>query len=375
MNNEVIYRGLILKSDKCKYYQVKEGKVNSIIEDTNTSCLVLTYVDGNTARSLSKELGIAGIGNLDLTMESTGTIARKFQSVSISINGLKLKKLTSDSHIFNIIIVSDSDSRVVQTYNRTSIIVNKNDYKNPEFLNFLLYSGNLLYLKPMGMLPKGYELRNFPKIILSDTDLSLDSESETVYALRKRYNDYVIREIDYQDQFILEVRRILDEYGVEFVRFNKETSLAKTSYVTYMFNQTPIPYSHPKRRDTERGIMSYKQSIDFALHTPDIVLYHDFKNKYTNVNLLTNFVEFKTADRYGEKWTSSVRWFNITEELSSNYQQDDNSNFAHQCQFRCEINFYEVLDSRYEFLKEIATELDIEDKNGNNKLTENSTTK
>jgi hypothetical protein len=110
-------------------------------------------------------------------------------------------------YIINIVIVDDLDeSRVVQTYNRTSIIVNKNDYKNPEFLNFLLYSGNLLYLKPMGMLPKGYELRNFPKIILSDTDLSLDSESETVYALRKRYNDYVIREIDYQDQFILELR-------------------------------------------------------------------------------------------------------------------------------------------------------------------------
>jgi hypothetical protein len=103
-----------------------------------------------------------------------------------------------------------------------------------------------------------------------------------------------------------------------------------------------------------------------------MVLYHDFKNKYSNVNLLTNFVEFKTTDRYGDRWTAGVRWYGITEDYSGNvYQQDDNSNFAHQCQFRCELYFYEVLDTRYEFLKEISLELDQEDLTSKGKVITN----
>jgi hypothetical protein len=372
MNNEVIYRGLRLRTTKCRYFQVNEGSTNSIVEDTKTSCLTLTYVAGSTAKSLSVALGIPTVGNDGLEMEPTGSIADKFKTTTVTLNGFKLRRLTRDSHVINIVIVSDSESRVVQSYSRTVIVVNVKDYKDPKFINFLFYSGNLLFLQPVGKMPVGYEIRNFPKIII-DYDIDLDSNSETVYTLRKRYNDYVIREVDYQDQFILEMRRILDDYGVELVRLNKEVSLVKTSYITYQFNQTPILYSHPKRRDTENGIISHRQGVDFTLHTPDMVLFHDFKNKYSNVDLLTNLVEFKTTDRYGERWTAAVKWFNLTDnfENGNSYQQDDSANFAHQCQFRCELNFYEVKDSRYEFLKEINLELDSEDISGKNKVEDN----
>lgn len=85
-----------------------------------------------------------------------------------------------------------------------------------------------------------YEIRNFPKIIISSDDVTLESESETIFTLRRKYNDYVIRAVDYQDQFILELRKILDDYGLELVRINKETTLTKTSHVVYQFLQTPV---------------------------------------------------------------------------------------------------------------------------------------
>lgn len=376
MNNEVIYRGLKLRTTRCRYFQVIEGSTNKIVEDIKNSCLTLTYIPGSTAKSLSVALGLETVGNSDSKMESTGTISKKFKKITISLNGLILQKLTQESHVINIIIVSDSESRVIQSYDKTIFIINEKDYKNVKFINFLFCSGNLLYFKLIGKIPEGYELRNFPKIILGDSDLELESESETIYTLRKRYNDYIIREVDYQDQFILELRRILDKYGVELVRINKEVSLAKTSYITYQFNQTPILYSHPKRNDIEKGIISHKLPVDFVFHSPDMILFHDFKNKYSNVDLLTNLVEFKTTDKYGDRWTAAVKWFNITEDLNNNYQQDDNSNFAQQCQFRCELNFYEVIDTRYEFLNEIALELDIEDSsNTSNKVVENTSIK
>ena len=276
---------------------------------------------------------------------------------------MTLEKLTHDSHAISITIVDDSESRVVQTYDYTTLVISRDDYKNPEFIKFLFYSGNLLYLRPTG--PKvggGWELRNFPKLPINNQVLT--SESTTIYTLRRRYNDYLIRGIDYQDQLIIELRRILDDYGVELVRLNKERTLEVTSYITYQFNQTPVLVNHPKRRDYDRGILYYKQPIDFVLHTKDMPIFHDFKSKYLNVNLLTNFTEFRVYDRAGGKWNGVVKWGSITEDFNHVYQPDDNSNFAFQCQFRCELYFYEVLDTRYEFLREIVTRLDAEDKDG-----------
>lgn len=369
MRNEIIYRGLRLSTSRCKYFQVKEGSIDSLVENESTSTLILTFSPGSSAKSLSVSLGIPLVGSGSLNMTSTsGSV--KFTKTKITLNGLTLEKQTYDPHVVNMIIVRDSETRVIQTYDHTIFVISKDDYKNSEFIKYLFYSGQLLYLTPRGPKISNYKLRNFPKIIIGKEDIELTSENENYYSLRRRYNDYLIREIDYQDQFITELRRILDNYGVELVRLNKEQTLSTTSYVTYQFTQTPSTYSHPKRRDFDRNIISHKQPIEFALHTTDMVLYHDFKNKYSNVNLITNFVEFKATDKAGDRWTAAVKWSAITEDFNHNYQQDDNSNFAFQCQFRGELYYYEVLDTRYEFLDEIITSLEYEDINGGSATNE-----
>lgn len=362
---EIIYRGLGLKSlNDCQYYNVVEGNTCSLVENRAKSTLILTYTPGSTNKTLSNLLGLESYGDT-MEMEPTG-LPQKIKNVTVSLNGLKLKKCTSDSHTINIVIVGDSESRVVQTYNYTTIVVSSEDVEDQDFINYLFYSGNLLYLKPVGPKPKCWTIRNFPKIIVKDSDLTLESDSTYIYTLRRRYDDYVIRAIDYQDQFILELRRILEDYGIELVRLNKEETLKTTSYISYQFSQTPTRIHHPNYRDTEDRIMSHRVPVDFSLRTPDMVMFFDFKNKYNNLNILTNFCEFKTSDKYGSRWSAAVKWGGITEDFNHTYQQDDNSNFSYQCQFRCELYFYEVLDDRYEFLKEIELILRASEGKGQN---------
>ena len=362
--SEVNYRGLKLSSTKCRYFQVVEGSVCSIAEDVSRSTITLTYTkDNNTSGVLSDLLGIP-CTQKNIEMISMG-LPKRFPNTTITLNGLKFKKITYDPHTINIIIVSDSESRVVQDYNYTTIVVSRGDYKNPEFINYLFYSGNLIYLQPTGPRPSCYEIRNFPKIQVNSDNVELESSSETVFTLRRRYDDYVIRAVDYQDQFILELRKILDDYGLELVRINKETTLKKTSHVVYQFIQTPVKDNHPKYSDDK--VLQHKIPVEFYLRCTDMPMFFDFKNKYNNVQLLTNFCEFKTPDKYGQRWTAAVKWGGITEDFNQTYQQDNNSNFSYECQFRCELYFYEVLDDRYEFLKEINMRLisasDEEDKN------------
>jgi hypothetical protein len=83
---------------------------------------------------------------------------------------------------------------------------------------------------------------------------------------------------------------------------------------------------------------------------------------------LTNFTEFKTGDKYGERITAAVKWGQLTEDFNHLYQLDDNSNFSFQCQFSCELYFYEIFDTRYKFLEEI--QLTLENAESNDSIQE-----
>ena len=105
--NEIIYKGLDLVSKKgCKFFNIKEGKVNSLTEDTTTSTLTLTFVPGTPLGLLVDELGIKFYGDPDEVLEAL-TGLKKFTKTYVTLNGLKFQKMTADPHIFHMIIVSE----------------------------------------------------------------------------------------------------------------------------------------------------------------------------------------------------------------------------------------------------------------------------
>jgi hypothetical protein len=367
--NEVIYKGIYLSSLKSKYFYVTEGTTTSLIDDINSSVLKLTYIPGQKSKEMSKLLGLCHLGE-DLEMSPMSS-ALKFPNVILSLNGLKLKKLTYDPHIVRIVIVSDHESRVSQSYDHTTIVVSEEDYKNPDFVDLVFFSENLTYLKPISpkkcFISGKWEFRNYPKIVIYNSNVELDSESQRVYHLRGNYDQYLIRAIDYEDQFLDEIGHILNEYGVELCRYNREKTLQSTSYISYRINQTPSRTSHNFSNDGFEDIISYRIPIEFELRTTNMHLFFDFKTKYSNVNLLTNLCEFKTTDRYGDRWSAAVKWGRISEDFNHMYESDNNSNFSYQCQFTCELYFQEVYDKSLSFIKEIITDLEyIDDLNINN---------
>ena len=142
------------------------------------------------------------------------------------------------------------------------------------------------------------------------------------------------------------------------MRYNREKTLTRTSYVSYRFSQTPSSYLHPLYRDPQDQITSKRLLVEFELRTSNTQLFFDFKNKYINVDLLTNFCEMTTMDKYGDLWTSAIKWGRITEDFNQMYEQDNNQNFSLSCQFTAELFFYEAYDTSIEFIKEINVELE-----------------
>ncbi len=356
MIKTVNYQGLLIKSE-CKYLYIHSGECNYC--RTTNSVFEISFKEGSTNREIGNLFGIETIGK-DQHLRGM-TKAEIFPEVTLTINGLKFVKTTYDPHIFRIVLIGDGKSQVIQTYQHTTILISEKDREDKTLMSAILCGVNgqsLLYMKPIAAKRclSNWEWRNFPRIIVNKESLNLKSESETIYYLRKKYDNYLIRNIDYQNQFIEEIKKKLDGYGIEVVRYNREQTLTRTSYLSFRFSQTPSPALHPLYIDQD--LTSKRLLVEFELRTNNTQLFFDFKNRYLNVDLLTNFCEMTTMDKNGDLWTSAIRWGRITEDFNQMYEQDNNQNFSLSCQFSAELFFYEVYDKTVGFVKEILTELD-----------------
>lgn len=353
---EIIYQGIYLPAKGCKYYQFKEGSCIKSYRKDQT--VVIEFPKDTQSKAVADTLGLEHLGR-SRVLSGMGRPER-FKDITFEINGLKFRRLTHDPHFIRVILVSDSESRVLQKYTGTTFVISKEDYENPEFCSYVLWGGGLRYIVPVGPKSclKDWRFRNIPGVLISESGQKINTESSLIYALSNRYDDYRIRSIDYQEQFITEIRRILSDYGVELVRTNREETLRITSYVTYNFSQTPVKETHPKMDDLDSGVLQHRVPIEFELRCTDMKMFYDFKNKYNNVDLLTNMCEYRTQDRYGDSWAAAVKWGPITEDFNHVYSQDNNSNFSYQCQFRAELFFYEVYDRMKSVILEVNYELE-----------------
>ena len=354
--NKLNYQGLVINTS-CKYFYIHSGDTFSLREDQTKSVYEVIFPEGSTSDMVSNMLGVERLGE-NMTLKSMSRPDR-FKEVSLTLNGIKFIKTTYDQHILKVILVRDSDSRVIQGYTHTTLIISDKDYKNKDFIQFLLTSDGLKYLIPE--IKKNcivsWELRNFPKVILKDKSLNLESKSEVIYSLREKYDNYRIRAIDYQNQFVEEMRKRLDEYGIELVRFNRERTLTTTSYCTYKFSQTPTKMNRPMYPDRYNKLLNHRLPVEFELRCDNAQLFFDFKNRYNNVDFITNFCEMSVMDKYGDLWVSAIKWGRVSDDFSHTYDTDGNSNFSYQCQFSCEIYFYEMFDSIGELIDEINLEI------------------
>lgn len=363
-NNELIFCGLYILLKGNKFFWIHSGDTTKMTIHSDKSLLEIVFQPELNSYEVGKILGLETRG-APMKLRSM-SIPERFKTTTVSLNGLRLRKLTYDPHTIRVILVSDHESRVCQEYDHTTIVVSKDDINDREFWEYVFFSGGLDFLSPdiaKINFSKDWKPRNYPRIVVANKDLDLESTSEVIYSLRSQYDRYLIRSIDYQDQFFAELRKRLEPYGIDLVRWNREETLSRTSYISYRIQETPSSYMRPRNDETMENVLSKKCPIYFEFRTINAQMFYDFKNKFTNVNLVSDLVEYRTTDKYGCRWTSAVKWGKITEDFNHLYEMDSNSNYSYQCSFTCELYFYEAYDTTVEFIEEINLELETVDQN------------
>ena len=93
------YQGLVFETS-CKYFYIHTGDTFALRENKKTSVYEIIFPEGSTSYQVSEVLGIQKTGE---NQKLTGmTRPEKFTPVTLTLNGLKFRKLTYDQHIIKI---------------------------------------------------------------------------------------------------------------------------------------------------------------------------------------------------------------------------------------------------------------------------------
>lgn len=186
--------------------------------------------------------------------------------------------------------------------------------------------------------------------ILSDTSKNAFTGSTRRHHPLKQYTNYRISTTNYIAAFVKEITKICVDYGLGFTDYKKETVLETKNVLTYKVTSKD---QGRKFVDEEgRLIIPWKIRFSFNLETPETIVYEDFRNKYSNLLLLSCATEFSTKDKYESPWCYSVLWDKLSDDFDHDYGSTSSGNFGYDIPFNCTMDIFEVSDEMYYVVKE-----------------------
>jgi hypothetical protein len=103
-------------------------------------------------------------------------------------------------------------------------------------------------------------------------------------------------------------------------------------------------------------VVRHKTTIDFEASFLNQTILDDFRTRYQNYDLLTNFTEYNTPDKFGKLCKASVKWNPISMDWNPDYESDSQGNVGATCTFQCELRYYVVYDKYYNYIETIDIE-------------------
>ena len=347
----VVFQGLKIATS-CRWLKYTIADKIEVTEDFERSVLEIKFPKGTKSSDI-KWHRVELIEDRELK-ETNKYI--KVETPEINFNGLKVKKLTVELCLFTQAIVKGIDSFSTICEEDRYIILIPERYshridkyvqewnKNPYF-EVIDYSG----------LEK---LTNFYNVYLSDKSVTIESSNEFPLNTVETYEEYILGMGDIQDSFRVQIEEILGKFGLQLVIYPMDKNVQTENHVGYRIVELGAQLSR-KTADEEglRNVIQHRSTWEFELSTPNLPLFTDFKNKFQNLDLLTNFTEFYTKDKLGENWVSAVRWGTTDSSFEHDHTQDSKGYYALRFTFQAEIYYYIVYDKTYNYIKEIVANL------------------
>jgi len=354
-----IVQGCMIETDR-SYIMIKYSKSVSIEVSYLDDCLYIKVPNGYKWSDLvDKRLSVI----YDQKIKSTDYI--KLGNPTYNLNGLEFRKTTPFEHVFSQFLLKDIEEfTMLFDENQTQVFIPlKLDFDIIKYIELLKCNPYLEVLNN-----KVESLKNFYAINLKDLPIKLHSDNDYSFNSKKFYTRYLLSPIDIHESFISKLRTLLDTYSLTLLKLPIQENTKTIDYVTYRYTDLNKQESHKTGYYPLQREVKCTAHIDFELSTPNMVILDDFKNRYQNLDFLTDFTTFLTEDKLGRSWSSECRWGPITTDFSQDYEQDQQGNQAFRLGFSCDLYYYVVYDDQYYVIQNIILEI-LNSKNNFNLIT------
>jgi hypothetical protein len=293
----------------------------------------------------------------------------KIVTKSVNLNGSTIYNLTeSSTYNYNQFIVRDLDDYIFR--------------HNDLSYNVLIPESSPHQLDAVGANisnETGYELyatgaqnpvMNYYNLNIGQVS-TVSSTNDFVFDLKSKYENYQLGMIDVVNSLVIQLKGIFKTYGVELIRYPIDQNVHTVNHATYRISELQRQETHKTDDYPLRYCIRNHTTIDFELTTPDLVLLNDFKIKYQNLDVLTNFVEFYTKDSRGLEWISSLKWGPLPTDFEQDYSTDSQGNSAYKINFSTELEYYTVYNEEFNIIQSIIANLIATDANDKIDYNEN----
>lgn len=341
----LVTQGLRITTDS-RYIKFSKGSKFNTRLDINSSCLYIEFPIGQLTTEMSSpyvEVLVPGV------LVETNYI--KVINPVINLNGLELEKYSLGDYNYSQLIVEDIDEFIMNfdsSYCQV-LIPKTQDWNINKFIG-LLQKNPFIGVKNYSKLR---ELTNFYQVNIRDKNREFTSSNKFKFNTKTKYTKYLLDPITVESEFIDNIRTIAEEYGLELIRLPIDQNTNSLHKLTYRFTEISKQDSHKSDSNPLRYAVSKVDRVEFKLSTPDLSIYNDFKTRYQNLDILSNFTEFYTNDKLGRSWISNVNWQPADTSFQQDYQQDENGNIAFELSFSCELGYYTVYDETYYNIQEM----------------------
>lgn len=338
-------------STKCRFVRIRYGPHVSITENLKESAMDIVVPEGfRSGNIVSRNIKVVE----DRVLKPTDGY-QMVRTVDIDLNGLMIRKIAPDMLSFNQFLVKDL----------TDFTVWSDGYRAVVLVPECRISDKETYVKAVCSLPE-FELvsaealqspTNIYGLKMGDESFSFDSNNGFVFSTKQFYERYSLRMIDVMHSFLTKLEKRLQDFGLQLVGFQMDEESLSPNNVKYRITELGRQISRPSFAVTERYAVKHKSIIEFELSASSLVVCNDFKTRYQNYDLVSDFTEFYTTDSHGVNWISSVNWGEITTNYTQDFETDQTGAIASTAQFSCELNYYVVFDDTYPRIRKIITDI------------------
>lgn len=346
----ILLQGLKI-STRCRFVRIIRGDSVSVNEDVKASAMDIAVPEGFRGGDIENRF-IEVVEDLELEPMDHYVMVK---NPIADLNGLVLKKIAPGEVSFNQFIVKDLTEFTVW-YDEHRIVILVPESRIPDKKAYIDAVGVL----PMFEVVSSDELQsptNIYGLRMGDESFSFDSNNGFVFATKKFYERYSLRMIDVMHSFLTKLEKRMQDFGLQLVGFQMDEESLSPNNVKYRITELGRQISRPSFSVTERYAVKHKSVIEFELSASSLVVCNDFKTRYQNYDLISNFTEFYTTDAYGVDWISSVNWGEITTNYTQDFETDQTGAIASTAQFSCELNYYVVFDDTYPRIQKIITDI------------------